>query len=727
MIASPQIRTPTSNQQFNLGTVSITWDPIMSEGVSSIRKEDNSTLVIHSGLGIASQIYLDSPELLLTLKYLTDVTADEWLEIQSWFEDGASGGAYSGTGTSSYGNEIGPWLESNGIILNGNFTVEEIDNQTGDYFIYLVKDLYNVYQVSSYSSSGNDNRDIAITLVYSIQYVDSEDITYEIEYTDNYKEDETNWHSVKRRIPSTDSSYTWNVGKMIKSNSVRVRMRSRYSITEEVSSWSISESFSINVFKLTAPAIVSPISGNLYTNFILVILDETLTLNTYHQKVRYTLEYASAKQNAEWTEIVSNVPVGHNIIRWNIEGVASSDDYTLRLTAKNNSTSCTDESSDEPDQISRSFVHNIVIQQSGMFLIDTVPPDAVVEIGGNDRVTNQLNQIVNIFAEDATTEVKQIQLRECNATSSLVLGNLENESAVALQNAITEAIAQANSELENGTITEDEYETRKTELVGEATAIYGSGCESIENLLASGRGFDKLITDAPLGNSTKIQWVFDPLDAEGNPVSAVKKIEALLSDVGGNTSIQRNSKIFLSIFNSSDTINDFVIVVEQRDSTVFDNDGTINTETATYESLYAGSSAGELWVIDPFPRYIYTVSNHPNIQKLYEYNDSIYLYAYNSGSHEGALYRHDGSFCTVLNTFSNGSITGIAEYDDSLFIGLESGELWEYNGFSFSLKTTFTESINTIFSDNNYMYIGFQNSSVITLYNGSIFSPLEVE
>ena len=705
MIASPQIRTPTENQQFNLGSVTITWDPI------------------------AAQVYLDESQISFTLDYPTDVTTAQWLDIQSWFEDAAAGGIYSGSGTSSYGNEIGPWFAANGITLDGAFTVEEIDNETGDHFVYWVKDATHVYSVASYSTSGNDNWDIVVTLLYQIQDVSASDLTYELEYTDNDIGRETNWHSFKKRIPSTDSSYVWSVGKMIKSNSIKVRMRSRYRVTEESSSWSISNQFSINVFQLTAPEIVNPVSNTLYTNFILIILDESLTRETYHQKVRYTLEYTSAKQNIDWVTIVSDIPVGQNVIRWNIEGITSSDDYSLRLTAKNNSTSCVDETESEPDQIARSFVHNIQIQQSGMFLIDTKPPEAVIEIGGNDRVTNQLNQIINIFAEDATTEVKQIQLRECNATSSLSLGNLEDTESQELAAAIQVATATAQAECSAQNLSQTDCEALVAERVAEVAALFGSGCESVEELLAGNREFDKLITDSPLGSATKVQWVFDARDANGDPVSAVKKIEALLTDVGGNTSIQDNTKVFLPIYNSEVEINDFVVVIEQRDNTTFGSDGTIDTEIATYEVVYAGTSAGELWVIEPFARYIYTIDNHPNILLIYEYSDSIYLFAYNETSDEGAIYRHDGSFATIMETFDSGSglARGMTEYNSSLFIGLENGELWEYNGFSFTLKTTFTEPINALHGDRNYLYIGFQNSSTLTLYDGDTFFSLGIE
>lgn len=201
-------------------------------------------------------------------------------------------------------------------------------------------------------------------------------ISYEIEYTDNYQGDQTNWHTLKRRIPWTESSYDWIVGKMIKSSSVRVRIRARNSMDGgQFSDWSMSSGdFDVNVFKLVAPAIVSPIGSQVYTDFILIILDEKLTRQTFNQKVRYTLEYASEKRDIDWTVIAKDIPVGQNVVRWDLDSLTPSDDYVLRLTAKNAATSCLQSSEPTPDQIARRFVYNLKIQQPGMFLIDTKPP-----------------------------------------------------------------------------------------------------------------------------------------------------------------------------------------------------------------------------------------------------------------------------------------------------------------------------------------------------------------
>lgn len=521
--------------------------------------------------------------------------------------------------------------------------------------------------------------------------VTTDSVTYEIEYTDDYKGRDTTWYALKRRIPWENESYTWIVGKMIKSSNVRIRMRAYSNIDESRSDYSMSNSFAINIFNLMAPAIISPIPNILYTDYLLIILDETLTINTYHQKIRYTIEYSSEKREVDWTIIVRDIPVGQNVVRWNLDDVETSDDYIIRVTAQN-STDCLPGETPSPHQIARSFAHDVNIQQSGMFLIDTKPPEGILEIEGSTRVTNQLEQIVNIFVEDETTEVEQIQMRECDATSILSLGDLADP----------------------------------VDPTG--------GCDSIETLLEGTPDFDRLI-GKPVKNNAKIQWVFDTTrqDAEGNevPNSGTKKIEALLTDTGGNTSIQEAAKVFISSFDSDVAISDFIIVVEQRDNVTINKDTTppsVIIEQSIFEIVYLGTTTGQFWALEPFSRLIYTLS--VPILLLIEFNNVILIFAYDVDTDVGSVYRHDIVEATLLHTFSSGlaKTTALAIFNDILYIGFNNGELWSYNGSSFSQVTlTTTESISALFGDERYLYIGFVNSSDILLYNGTSFVSAGVE
>lgn len=512
-------------------------------------------------------------------------------------------------------------------------------------------------------------------------------IVYEIEYTDKYDNDQTVWSSLKRRISGTESSYLWIVGKMIKSDKVRIRIRARLTSDGSVSDWSmISGNFSINVFKLIPPAIVNPLPNYIYTDFILVILDETLTRETYSQKIRYTLDYSSKKQNIDWTRIQSNLPFGQNVIRWNIEGLLPSDDYILRLTVKNSSTSCQQNEPPQPDQVTHRFVYNITIQQPGMFIIDTKPPQAVLDVENVFAVTNELNQTINVFAEDATTDISQIQIRECNSSNELALGNIDNP------------------------------------------IIGTTDCESIESLVAGENvDFDRVLSK-PQGYSSKILWTFDD-------VSGIRKLEAMLTDYGGNTSLQEKSKTFLPVFKSDVKIYDFIIAQEQREQVTITQDPegnvVVNTEAATYEVAYI-ATLGQYWILEPFPRMLFQSSVDREIRKLFLYNDVMYVFTYannDSVTDEGIVFRDDKTQTVAIYEFTSPlSITNsVAQFETEMYIGLENGELHSYNGSSFTLVETFSDPILSLAGDSQYLYIGFSNSANITLYNGSEFFSMEQE
>lgn len=507
-------------------------------------------------------------------------------------------------------------------------------------------------------------------------YLLSDSVTYEIEYTDNYNEEKTNWYALKRRIPWEQTELIWNVGKMLKSRNLRIRIRAFSTYTQSYSDYSVSDNFSVNVFKLTAPAIVSPIPGKLYSDYVLIILDESLTKQTYHQKVRYTLEYASEKSNIGFTTIVSDIPVGKNVIRWNLDGIPTSDDYIIKLTVKNaNSCTATNES---PDQIAVSFAYNISIQQSGLFIIDTKPPEGLLEIESSQGVTNELNQIISVFADDETTEVQSIQLRECAGSVNLSLGDIEAED------------------------TDDPYDT----------------CSSIQELLSGDNiDFDNLIGKS-LNFTSKIKWTF-------SNTSGIRKIEAILTDAAGNTSLQDSTKVFLSLFDSDSKITDFIIVIEQRDRVMIDNSSeppSIIAEPSLFEVVYLGTESGEFWTLQPFPTLLFTIDY--SITKLISFNDSIIILAYDSNDDAGIVLRNDRQSATILHQFTDALSrpTSVAIFKDSLYIGFLNGELWKYDGSTFvELSVPTDEPINFLDADEVYLYIGYLNSDNITLYNETEF------
>lgn len=514
-------------------------------------------------------------------------------------------------------------------------------------------------------------------------------ISYEIEYTDNYDFEQTNWSTVKRRIPWNETSYEWIVGKKIKSESLKIRVRAKNSIDGSLSDWSMCGGiFSVNIFKLIAPIIASPVGNQVYTDYILIILDESLVQNTFNQKVRYYLDYSSKARELDWTNIAKDIPVGQNVIRWDLEGIVPADDYVLKLTAKNAALSCLQSSEPTPDQVAMQFVYNIKIQQPGLFLIDTKPPEASLRVDSSAGITNDLIHTLTVYAEDETSEVEQIQIRECDATDQIALGDVTgaNFDAVINCTSITELIANQGADV----------------------------------------NFGKLI-GKPLGYSAKTQWTLEDK-------SGLRKIEALLTDSGGNIAIQTASNSFIPVFNFGAKINDIVVTIEERSVTTFDTNGAPITppESSSYEVAYLVTSTGEYYILEPLPRLIVDSRYDRNFKLIYPFHNYIFIFTYvnnNLIADTGSVYRDDKSSVSFFFQFpnSNSEPNAVTEFKDGLYVGLENGELWKFSGTTLTLLTTLPNPISSLVGDEELMYIGLLNSSLITVYNGQVFVTSDID
>lgn len=504
----------------------------------------------------------------------------------------------------------------------------------------------------------------------------------EIQYTDNYLDDFTAWVTITSRISSNLNSYIWKVGKQIKSSRVRIRIRSIDLFKNYASEWSTSSfDFSVNVFKLTAPAIVNPIGKKAYSNFIQIILDETLVVQTYNQKILYTLEYSSEKESIDWTVISKNLPIGSTLIRWDISSLPSSDDYVLKLTAKGISNYRSD-----PDQFAIEYIYDIKIQQSGTFIIDTVPPETILKIKNSQGITNQTEQIITIYADDQTTEVEEVQLHECDAIGNISLGQ--------------QPIA---------TDTTDQ-------------------CFSLDQLIGDNGPLPDISIGKPTAYTISKYWNF-------KDKSGLRKLEALVKDTGGNSSLQSPTKVFLELFDSSIKINDFLISKETISKTVpvqptqAGDPLTFQTVTYVAELLYLTTNDGSFYVLEPFSRFIYTIPNNEVAVKLGLYNGSIYLFTYNilENNDSASVYRNESDRASFVYGFPNNSgskTNAICVYKNKMYIGLNNGKLYQFNGSSFSVVYTFSGTITTLSSDDSFLYIGFSNSSDIYTYDGSTFTSV---
>jgi hypothetical protein len=496
--------------------------------------------------------------------------------------------------------------------------------------------------------------------------VELSDITYEIEYTDNYIGRETVWHTVKKRIEGETTSYLWYIGKMLKSETLRIRIRSFYEYANIFSEYSPSaSSFTVNVFKLVTPVILSPLSGNSYIDSITIILDENNIEDTYNQKIYYKIEYQSTKSDIDWTVLYDELPVGSTTIRWNIDGLPNSDDYQLKLTSydKNN------------NQYATTYVDKIKISHPGLFYIDTLPPVANIEFENTNQVTNKLDHIVNIYAEDSVTDIKTISFSDINLTDTtdkqvLTLGPVQESNT-------------------------DKY----------FSPIQILPCDS--NVFQ-------------IGNTPKIQWTF--ADKSG-----LMRLNSVFTDYGNNTSCNILEQFFVKLWKYDEKMTDFISVREDRDYLKITN-GNIGADTKRVNTVYVSTENGKIYRVEPFPIQIYDIGI--GITKLSFLYDVLYVFSYNNNTDVARAYRDDKTDSLYLLTeFTDpiSKITAVCQYGSYLYIGMENGQLWIFDGASFTKIHTFDNPINYLTGDSRYLYIGFFSGTNIVLYNGSSFFALNIE
>ncbi len=225
---------------------------------------------------------------------------------------------------------------------------------------------------------------------------------YEVFFTDIYNiEEEPDWVQIAS-IPSSATQVIWDIPSHIRSNRVRVAVRTK-SIRGERSDFSISgANLSIKRRNLTVPAVLSPVSSSSYDKYIEIILDYASIKGTYSQRSYLQLSYSSQKANISITALAQDVPIYTKSIIWNTIDLTPSDDYILYVTL-----------SDSDGNVSDTLqIKNINISHEGYFIIDTTPPVSSLVVNDGSDFTKNRDVNVQIVSFDETTGVHSMQLLE---------------------------------------------------------------------------------------------------------------------------------------------------------------------------------------------------------------------------------------------------------------------------------------------------------------------------
>lgn len=184
----------------------------------------------------------------------------------------------------------------------------------------------------------------------------------------------------------------------------------------------------------------------------------------------------------------------------------------------------------------------------------------------------------------------------------------------------------------------------------------------------------------------------------------VKTIQLLAQDYGANrndesTKFQRVLQVLVELEDTE--IVD--IAVDQNNAVLW------AVTTGTYKNLYK---------ITDFPALISTFEDEPTSIALFQ--SVVYVATKSAG--KGSLYKFIGDV-ELEETFDtvDSVINTMAIYDDKLFLGMENGMIYSFDGLAFVLIDTVSGPTKQLYSDGNVLYLSQKNNLNVYVWNGSEF------
>lgn len=441
-------------------------------------------------------------------------------------------------------------------------------------------------------------------------------VWYEIYFTADWDAaSEPNWTMIAE-VTSTATGFDWVIPAGVKGSDCRLAVRYRdrqgfrgdYILNGDV--------FSIQQRTLTRPALISPVSGETYRQFIPIIINHEAVLGTTSQRATYQIYYSSASNSIDWTLITGNLHVGSEPVYWDTRELPPGTDYDLKVTLED----------DDGNSSVPAFIRDISIQPISHFILDTTPPKGHIEVEGNVEFTSNRNLVLRLSAFDEATGVRSVQIRE---------------------------------------------------------------------------NFGGTVTDGLEQEMANIKTWFIAGDADGT-----RCIEALFKDYAGNTVGDDDDGEFFRSFlsNSNAKVSAFLAIDDGSDEIIW--------------TAFAGSSPTLF-------RNRTTWTSLPNeATHMALFDGSVYL-STKDEENVGRLYLVSSNDVDLLNSFSSAdtAVTAMAVYDSKLYMGLQNGEIYSYNGSVVSSALhDFGEQIESMQSNGTALIIGVESDANVYAFDG-VSSP----
>lgn len=186
----------------------------------------------------------------------------------------------------------------------------------------------------------------------------------------------------------------------------------------------------------------------------------------------------------------------------------------------------------------------------------------------------------------------------------------------------------------------------------------------------------------------------------------IKSVELLLQDYGAN----RNS-------DPAELQRLYHTLIDEDDTSIADV--AVDISNNELWAVTAGDSK-RLYKVTDFPTALPVFEDSPTAIAVYQTMPHV---ATKSSDYLATLYRYNGTSMELVNEFteSDSTINSMAVHGSSLYLGMENGLIYSFDGLNFDIVGVMENPVKTVYSDGNLLYLVLKNSTTLFVYNGTGF------
>jgi len=543
---------------------------------------------------------------------------------------------------------------------------------------------------------------------------------FELFYTSNFVDanrENQDWVQLASIPLSATGSYTsftynWRIPKSLKGNKFRIGIRVRdYRGQRGMMIYSATNFSILNKF-LQPPAVVNPVSNASYTSIVPFVFEPIENI-PYLQRCFYQIYYKSDKLNLDWQPVFINIATNTRNLEWNIKGLSFSDDYAIRVFAMD----------DDGNQSHPIIIDGLQLKPTNTFIIDSNPPKGSIQIQNSTIFSRNRAVTVALTAYDEGTNAYSVTMNSLDPygsntevteiMSALKSFTLSDRSGEHLLQAVFKDYANNYITIDNNVISFKDYASGETAV---PTALFFDDPEVFTVLIDNEYTIYLTTTDdnGVLTNAFSVSLTVK--NAVTGEIIVQDETSSIVNESTGYYS-------YKFIITSGITyLAEWTIVQNQGDNNTYYSEQfgpfviSGNTDISSLWVAYGGSSP----ILKQDNILISSLNNEAT--RIFKLDNTIYVVLRN-GNDRGVLQSLSttDSSLTTLHTFTSDDSIVISseEYDNKVFLGMQNGELYSFNGSTISLIYSFDNQINYMIRVNNLLYIFVEFSLNIYVYNGS--------